>query len=53
MLDLTTLRRGETVVDVGCGNGGYLTELARRAHAGRVLGVDLSAGMLEAARRHA
>jgi SAM-dependent methyltransferase len=53
VLDLATLRGDETVADVGCGNGGYLVELARRAHAGRVLGVDLSAGMLEAARRHA
>ena len=52
-LDLATLRGDETVVDVGCGNGGYLAELARRRHAGRVLGVDLSAGMLQAARRHA
>ncbi len=52
-LDLATLCGDETVVDVGCGNGGYLAELARRRHAGRVLGVDLSAGMLQAARRHA
>lgn len=43
----------ETVVDIGCGNGAYLAELARRGHAGPVLGMDLSTGMLAAARRHA
>jgi SAM-dependent methyltransferase len=39
----------ETVADIGCGNGAYLAELARRRHAGPVLGVDLSAGMMQAA----
>jgi SAM-dependent methyltransferase len=51
VLALASLRGGETVTDVGCGNGVYLAELARRGHAGRVLGLDLSAGMLRAARR--
>src|SRR5215469_16274559 len=49
-LDLAALRGDETVADVGCGNGAYLAELARRGHAGPVLGVDLSVGMLLAAR---
>jgi hypothetical protein len=31
--------------DVGRGNGVYLAGLARRGHAGPVLGMDLSAGM--------
>lgn len=43
----------ETVTDVGCGNGAYLAELARRGHAGPVIGLDLSAGMLRAARTRA
>lgn len=51
VLDLAGLRGDETVADVGCGNGAYLAELARRGHAGPVLGMDLSAGMLAAARR--
>jgi SAM-dependent methyltransferase len=38
------------IVDVGCGNGLYLAELARRGFPGRLLGVDLSPGMLAAAR---
>jgi SAM-dependent methyltransferase len=50
VLDLAGLDGHETVADVGCGNGVYLAELARRGHAGRVLGVDLSPGMLAAAR---
>jgi SAM-dependent methyltransferase len=51
VLGLAGLRGGETVADVGCGNGAYLAELARRGHTGPVLGLDLSAGMLGAARR--
>ena len=53
VLDLAGLRGSEMVADVGCGNGAYLTELARRGHAGPVLGMDLSAGMLRAARGRA
>jgi SAM-dependent methyltransferase len=53
VLDLARLRGNETVADVGCGNGAYLAELARRGHAGPVLGMDLSTGMLAAARRRA
>jgi SAM-dependent methyltransferase len=50
VLGLAALRGDETVADVGCGNGAYLAELARRDHAGPVLGMDLSVGMLQAAR---
>jgi SAM-dependent methyltransferase len=46
VLDLARLTGDETVADVGCGNGVYLAALARRGHAGRLLGADLSAGML-------
>jgi SAM-dependent methyltransferase len=52
-LDLVSLCGDESVVDVGCGNGAYLAELARRGHRGRLAGVDLSAGMLAAAARRA
>jgi SAM-dependent methyltransferase len=50
VIDLAAPAAGETVCDVGCGNGTYLAELARRGFAGRVLGVDMSLGMLAAAR---
>jgi SAM-dependent methyltransferase len=50
VLDLAAPARGELVADVGCGNGAYLAELARRGFAGRVVGADLSSGMLRAAR---
>jgi len=53
VLDLAALRGDETVADVGCGNGAYLAELSRRHHAGPVVGIDLSTGMLGAARRRA
>jgi ubiquinone/menaquinone biosynthesis C-methylase UbiE len=46
VLDLAGLTGTETVADIGCGNGIYLAELARRGHAGRLLGLDLSPGML-------
>lgn len=48
-IDLAGLTGAETVADIGCGNGTYLAELTRRGHAGRLLGVDLSPGMLSAA----
>ncbi|HEX4090147.1 MAG TPA: methyltransferase domain-containing protein [Trebonia sp.] len=50
VIDLAAPAPGQTVVDVGCGNGAYLAELARRGFAGRVLGLDMSSGMLTAAR---
>jgi ubiquinone/menaquinone biosynthesis C-methylase UbiE len=49
-LSLAALGGAEVVADVGCGNGRYLAELARRGHAGPVLGADMSPGMLLAAR---
>lgn len=53
VLGLAGLHGQETVADIGCGNGAYLAELTRRAHAGRMIGIDLSAGMLQAARSRA
>jgi SAM-dependent methyltransferase len=50
-LDLADLGGDECVLDVGCGNGAHLGELAARSHRGTVCGMDLSAGMLAAARR--
>ena len=53
VLDVAAPAAGEAVADIGCGNGAYLAELGRRGFAGRVLGADLSAGMLAAARGRA
>jgi SAM-dependent methyltransferase len=53
VLGLAGLTGAETVVDVGCGNGIYLAGLARRGHRGPTIGVDLSPGMLAAARHGA
>jgi ubiquinone/menaquinone biosynthesis C-methylase UbiE len=44
------LQGDEAVLDVGCGNGSYLWALAQRQHRGLVVGLDLSPGMLDAAR---
>ncbi len=49
-LDLAVVRGDETVLDVGCGNGTYLWALEQRQHRGLVAGMDLSPGMLDAAR---
>jgi ubiquinone/menaquinone biosynthesis C-methylase UbiE len=46
VLELAGLTGRETVTEIGCGNGPYLARLARRGHAGRLLGMDLSPGML-------
>lgn len=47
-------REGERLIDVGCGCGDTTMELARRVGSGgAVLGADISAPMLEIARRRA
>jgi SAM-dependent methyltransferase len=48
------LKPGEWVLDVGCGNGAISLDAARAVgRGGRVTGLDLSAPMLEVARRRA
>jgi SAM-dependent methyltransferase len=44
-------RRVRSVLDLGCGTGRHSVELARRGY--QVVGVDLSEGMLDRARRRA
>jgi SAM-dependent methyltransferase len=39
------------VLDLGCGNGGVARQLAQRGQRGRYVGVDISAELLEDARR--
>ncbi len=52
-LNAAAIEATERVLDIGCGTEGSSRDAARRAHLGSVLGVDLSAGMLEVARRTA
>jgi len=48
------LAAGDTVVEMGCGSGANVPELRERVGpAGRVVGLDITAEMLRAARRHA
>ena len=51
VLDRVQLRGDETVIDAGCGTGRLTAELLARLPQGRVLAVDLSGNMLQAARR--
>jgi SAM-dependent methyltransferase len=54
LLSRAAARTGERVLDIGCGCGATAIALARRvAPTGRVLGVDVSAPMLERARQRA
>ncbi len=46
-------RRGENVLDIGCGCGTVTLELAEAVRPGRVTGIDLSSPMLEVARSRA
>lgn len=43
---LEMLRRDESVLDLGCGNGEFARELAKRRHRGPYLGVDFSLPLL-------
>jgi len=52
LIDDLSLRGDERILDLGCGDGKLSCLLADRVPAGSVLGVDASAGMLEAARWH-
>jgi SAM-dependent methyltransferase len=52
-LDAAAIGRADRVLDIGCGTGSTSLAAARRAPAGAVLGVDLSAAMLAVARRNA
>ena len=53
-MERAAIAAGEAILDVGCGCGATTLELARRTGSGgEVLGVDISAPMLEVARRRA
>ncbi|MGI9148040.1 MAG: class I SAM-dependent methyltransferase [Chloroflexota bacterium] len=52
ILERLSLRGDETVLDLGCGSGRLTEYLLRRLPQGRVIAVDRSANMLEAAREH-
>src|SRR3982074_2788956 len=52
MVERLALRGDETALDLGCGSGRITEFLLRRLPKGRVIAVDRSANMLEAAREH-
>ena len=51
LLDAAGIGADARVLDIGCGSGQTTRDAARRAPAGRALGVDLSSSMLAIARR--
>ena len=51
--DAAAITASDRVLDVGCGTGQTTRDAARAASAGSALGVDLSAAMLDVARRRA
>src|SRR3954453_15784885 len=50
VMDRLELRGDETVLDAGCGSGRLTERLIERVPRGRVIGVDVSASMIDAAR---
>jgi len=48
---LETLHGGESILDLGCGNGELARTLSRRGHRGRYVGLDFSLPLLEEAQR--
>jgi SAM-dependent methyltransferase len=53
VLDLAPPQPADTVADIGCGNGHYLSALRDRGHVGRRLALDLSAAMATGCRQYA
>src|SRR4051812_12398454 len=51
VMERLELRGDETVLDAGCGSGRLTEVLRERLPDGRVIGVDVSASMIEAARK--
>jgi tRNA (uracil-5-)-methyltransferase TRM9 len=48
---IQSVNSGASVLDIGCGNGTLARELAAQGFAGKYLGVDMSAGLLEKAQQ--
>ena len=53
MLDMADTVSTDRVIDIGCGTGASTIEAARRAPAGKVLGVDISHSLLVRAAKRA
>jgi SAM-dependent methyltransferase len=53
VLDLAAVPSSAVVLDVGCGNGRYLSALRERGHRGPLVGLDYSPGMALVARAYA
>ena len=53
MLDMADIVSTDRVIDIGCGTGASTIEAARRAPAGKVLGVDISDPLLARAAQRA
>lgn len=49
---LLGLGGNETILDVGCGNGRLLLNLAKHKHKGRLYGIDVSEGVFEKAKKY-
>jgi SAM-dependent methyltransferase len=52
VLDWAELGGDESIADVGCGNGVFLSSLRDRGHRGPLVGLDLSPAMADGARDH-
>jgi SAM-dependent methyltransferase len=50
LLEAATIEVEDRVLDIGCGAGFLTRQVARRAHRGEAVGIDLSAAMLDTAR---
>ncbi len=53
LMDFAAPRRGETVLDIGCGAGTTTIALAQAVAPGRAVGIDISAPLVAAARERA
>lgn len=51
LIEMASVKAGDSILDIGCGTGRLTAELARLAHKGKVMGIDPSPEMVSKARK--
>lgn len=52
LLEKYQMKGGESIIDIGCGDGKITAEIAKRVPLGRIHGIDISSEMIRFAKEH-